>query len=91
MWEIDPKGFSREFGVTDRAALEFQCTAEHLKARCDGGRDTKENVVAACRFCNRNRHKRKRPKDAVSHKDLVRSRMERGRWRSVRLTDNSLP
>lgn len=31
-------------------------TAEHLKARMDGGRDTRENIVAACRHCNHQRH-----------------------------------
>ncbi|WP_405049169.1 HNH endonuclease [Rhizobium sp. NZLR4b] len=87
MWESDPKSFSARFRLTDRAALHFRCTAEHLQARCDGGRDTKENVVAACRYCNGNRHNRKRPKDAVSYMDLVRSRMEQGRWHSVTLTE----
>ncbi|MGO6984305.1 HNH endonuclease signature motif containing protein [Rhizobium leguminosarum] len=85
MWETDPKGFSVRFGLTARAALQFQCTAEHLKPRCDGGRDIEENVVAACRYCNGNRHKRKRPKDAVFYMELVRSRMKQGRWLPVTL------
>ncbi|WP_408987999.1 HNH endonuclease [Rhizobium sp. PRIMUS64] len=91
MWETDPKIFSARFRVTDRAALHFRCTAEHLEARCDGGRDTEENVVAACLYCNKNRHKRKRPKDAVSYGDLVRSRMEQGRWHPVALTHITAP
>jgi len=91
MWETDPKSFSARFGLTDRATLHFRCTAEHLAARCDGGRDTKENVVAACRYCNGYRHKRKRPKDAVSYTELVRSRMEQGRWRPVTLIDSPRP
>lgn len=33
-----------------------EITAEHLQARMDGGRDTRENVVAACRYCNHQRH-----------------------------------
>jgi 5-methylcytosine-specific restriction endonuclease McrA len=32
------------------------CTAEHLVARMDGGRDTRDNIVAACRRCNAARH-----------------------------------
>ncbi|WP_409201825.1 HNH endonuclease [Rhizobium sp. NZLR8] len=91
MWETDPKSFSSRFALTGRATLEFQCTAEHLEARCDGGRDTNENVVAACRYCNGNRHKRKRPKDAVSYMGLVRSRMEQGRWHRVTLVDTPRP
>lgn len=31
-------------------------TAEHLKARKDGGTDRKDNIVAACRACNHGRH-----------------------------------
>ncbi|PDS54575.1 restriction endonuclease [Rhizobium anhuiense] len=91
MWETDPKSFSARFGLTGRATLHYRCTAEHLKARCDGGRDAKENVVAACRYCNGNRHKRKRPKDPVSYRELVRSRMEQGRWRPITLMDCHRP
>ncbi|MCZ4093612.1 HNH endonuclease [Sinorhizobium psoraleae] len=53
MWETDPKIFSERFRVPARAVFLFQCTAEHLVARCDGGRDTKENIVAACLYCNK--------------------------------------
>jgi len=35
-----------------------EVTAEHLKARMDGGGDAHENVVAACRYCNHQRHAR---------------------------------
>lgn len=31
-------------------------TAEHLVARADGGKDTRGNIVAACRRCNATRH-----------------------------------
>jgi 5-methylcytosine-specific restriction endonuclease McrA len=31
-------------------------TAEHLVARMDGGKDSRANVVAACRRCNAARH-----------------------------------
>jgi len=31
-------------------------TAEHLVARMDGGKDTRQNIVAACRRCNEMRH-----------------------------------
>ncbi|WP_081687892.1 HNH endonuclease [Rhizobium mesoamericanum] len=85
MWETDPKSFSARFRVTGRAVLHFRCTAEHLEARCDGGRDSEENVVAACQFCNGRRHRRKRPIDAASYASLVRLRVEQGRWHSVTL------
>lgn len=83
MWEIEPKSFSTRFRVQGRAVLRFRCTAEHLEARCDGGLDTEENVVASCLYCNKNRHKRKRPKDAASYVIFVRSRLKRGRWHPV--------
>lgn len=85
MWDTDPKIFSAHFQISDQAAWYFRCTAEHLQARCDGGRDTEENIVAACQFCNGNRHKKKRPKDAEPYARYVRSRMKQGRWHSVRL------
>ncbi|SEM25869.1 HNH endonuclease [Variovorax sp. YR750] len=31
-------------------------TAEHLVARADGGRNTRSNIVAACRRCSASRH-----------------------------------
>ncbi|WP_080579222.1 HNH endonuclease [Sinorhizobium fredii] len=83
MWETDPKIFSERFRVPTRAVFLFQCTAEHLVARCDGGRDTKENIVAACLYCNKNRHRTKRPKDAASYARYVRSRMKQGRWHRI--------
>ena len=33
-----------------------EVTAEHLRARMDGGSHTLENIVAACRYCNHQRH-----------------------------------
>lgn len=83
MWETDPEIFSARFRIPSRAAWLFRCTAEHLEARCDGGRDIEENVVAACHYCNWHRHRTKQPKDAVSYKNHVRLRMKQGRWHPV--------
>lgn len=35
-------------------------TAEHLKARHEGGPDTAKNIVAACSYCNHRRHQDRR-------------------------------
>ncbi|WP_420228749.1 HNH endonuclease [Rhizobium etli] len=86
MWETDPNTLKERFRVPGRTVLRFRCTAEHLVAQCDGGRDTEENIVAACQFCNGSRHRKKRPKDAASYASFVRSRIEKGRWHPVRLT-----
>lgn len=82
MWETDPKAFSIRYQLPERAVMLFRCTAEHLNARCDGGEDSPENVVAACFYCNSKRHKRKRPMDVESYAKYVRTRIEQGRWHS---------
>lgn len=59
-----------------------QCTAEHLVPRSEGGSDKAENIVAACRFCNTTRHKRKRALSATQFKQMVRQRIANGKWKS---------
>lgn len=58
----------------------LQCTAEHLKARSEGGSDRPENIVAACAHCNRTRHKRKRPPEPPAYREEVRRRVQRRGW-----------
>ncbi|MGR9076300.1 HNH endonuclease [Rhizobium leguminosarum] len=67
MWEGDPEVFKTRYSVSSREVRRFRCTAEHLTAQFDGGRDIEENIVVACHYCNRTRHRRKRPKDAESY------------------------
>ena len=67
-------------GRAGRRPRALQCTAEHLQARCDGGKDTPENIVAACLFCNRARHRPKKPRSPEGHREHVRRRMAAGRW-----------
>ncbi|WP_407648163.1 HNH endonuclease [Devosia rhodophyticola] len=57
-----------------------RCTAEHLLARCEGGKDTRENVVAACWYCNNRRHKRKRPLSPKAYRTYVLARLSKGKW-----------
>lgn len=80
MWLGEPGAFVRKHGCGARAAQQRRCTAEHLVARQDGGKDTAENVVAACRFCNATRHRRRRPLPAPAYRKLVRRRMRQGHW-----------
>jgi hypothetical protein len=65
------------------AALRFRCTAEHLIAKSDGGQDTEDNVVAACRFCNQKRHERSEPMDPKAFRAHVQKRLASGRWHPV--------
>lgn len=69
MWAAPPKDLMR-----------LKCTAEHLVARCDGGRDGSGNVVAACLHCNRTRHLKRHPPPAHEYRVEVQRRMARGRW-----------
>lgn len=54
MWKGNPEKFASQHNITKKYATRFQCTAEHLVARCDGGKNQKSNIVAACNFCNQN-------------------------------------
>ncbi|UXS11593.1 HNH endonuclease [Agrobacterium tumefaciens] len=80
MWVDSPRKFIVHYGLSPGLARRFQCTAEHVEARCDGGKDVAANIVAACLFCNATRHKAKHPVDAARHASVVRSRLAKGRW-----------
>jgi len=80
MWDGNPHAFIKQFGITEGIARRFQCTAEHVVARRDGGKDEGPNIVAACLFCNRTRHKARHPEDATQYANTVRSRLARGGW-----------
>ncbi len=80
MWEDKPNEFASKNNITKKYAARFQSTAEHLLARCDGGKDLESNIVAACIFCNRNRHQRKKPLGPPSYKALIQKRLQHGKW-----------
>lgn len=81
MWFENASAFARMHGITDRAARMLQCTAEHLQARRDGGKDSTANIVAACRYCNKRRHwRRKSVLSPAAYMRLVRLRLKKGRW-----------
>jgi hypothetical protein len=58
----------------------LRSTAEHLKARCEGGTNARDNIVAAHHICNARRHKRKRAPQPSEFRELVRKRVANGRW-----------
>lgn len=82
MWEHDPQQFAARHGVRQRVARHFQCTAEHLLARQDGGRDEACNIVAACRLCNARRHagRSETAPTAEAYRARVQRRVAAGRW-----------
>ncbi len=82
MWLRSADEILSRFDLTERQAKLLRCTAEHLLARCDGGDDAQSNIAAACHYCNRGRHARKRPLSPEKYSNLVRSRVMRRGWHS---------
>lgn len=71
MWLQDCPSFARRLTLTQRQAPPLRCTAEHLVARCDGGRNAASNIAAACTHCNQGRHRRKAPLTPHQFHELV--------------------
>jgi hypothetical protein len=63
-----------------RQTRHLRCTAEHLKARADGGSDRSDNIVAACIYCNLRRHRPRSPLSPPEYQAHVRRRMQQGKW-----------
>lgn len=82
MWLSEPSRFAAKHKLTVKQARRFQCTAEHLCAKKDGGSNLASNIAAACRFCNLRRHSRKAELTPEQFKIHVRTRIESGGWHS---------
>jgi 5-methylcytosine-specific restriction endonuclease McrA len=80
MWLTDKKDFALTHAISIKAAEPLKCTAEHLVASRDGGKNNRENIVAACRFCNQARHRRKNPPGPTRYKEFVQRRVSQGKW-----------
>ena len=80
MWDGDPAPFSKRYHLPIGLLDRFRCTAEHLEPRMDGGKDTKENLVAACEFCNQTRHKMRTVLSPTAYRQHVRRRIAAGKW-----------
>ena len=76
----DDKSFRERYSLTSGQARALRCTAEHVIARCDGGKDNAENIVAACERCNFGRHARKKPKTPTEFAAHVGRRIRALRW-----------
>jgi hypothetical protein len=80
IWLKNPQTFAHQYNITLKQAQLFQCTAEHLLARRDGGKDDPTNIVAACHFCNQKRHHSKSAKDPIPYKLYVAKRVIKRKW-----------
>lgn len=79
MWAAPPAGLKL-----------LKCTAEHLLARCEGGRDDLGNIVAACLYCNRTRHRMENPPSPSEYRLEVQRRMAQGHWHHSSITTAAL-
>ena len=80
MWLDQPEGFRSRYRLTLAQARLLRCTAEHLRARQDGGGNASDNIAAACWYCNTRRHRSKKALDPDRHRQRVRARVKQGRW-----------
>lgn len=80
MWTDNPANFASTHGLSVAQVRRLQCTGEHLQAHQDGGGNDQSNIVAACLWCNLQRHRRKNPPPPDRFKALVSSRINKGRW-----------
>lgn len=76
--------FSQRHVLSHRQAKLLQCTAEHLLARQDGGIDSANNIVAACWYCNQQRHRPKVPPAPDMNRQRVQQKMKRGGWHRLK-------
>lgn len=91
MWNgKDSKGFCERYSLTPGQARALRCTAEHIVAKCDGGKDNAENIAAACERCNYGRHARKKPKTPSEFAAHVGRRIRALRWHSFDVRSRGL-
>jgi 5-methylcytosine-specific restriction endonuclease McrA len=79
MWTKIAWAFAERHGLRLEDCVHFQCTAEHVIARRDGGVEVR-NIVAACRHCNLTRHETAHPLPAEVYREHVRSNVAESRW-----------
>lgn len=80
MCAADSAVFAKRYAISPRLAERVRCTAEHLEPRRDGGCDSEENIVAACRFCNMQRHAGRKETAVEPYRKHVTKRMQRSKW-----------
>jgi 5-methylcytosine-specific restriction endonuclease McrA len=85
MWEKNGEDFAVMHGLSASQVKRLRSTAEHLVAQQNGGCDTRQNIVAACTYCNRTRHKTRRPKTSTDYAQMVRKKLCKGKWHGIKL------
>ena len=80
VWENNLDLFAKTHDLPTTKATLLKCTAEHLQARQDGGKNSKQNIVAACLRCNRTRHRLKPAPLPDVYRILVQKQVKNGKW-----------
>lgn len=82
MWEDNQEKFASSYDLPAELAKHLKCTAEHLVARQDKGRDTAGNIVASCLWCNSLRHlgRPNKAPDPITYKSTVTKLIANGEW-----------
>lgn len=77
---------AEHLSMSAKGVLDVTATAEHLQARCDGGRDIASNIAAAHLVCNQRRHRMRPAPEPDRYAAIVRAQLAKGGWwrRSVR-------
>jgi 5-methylcytosine-specific restriction endonuclease McrA len=84
IWEDDEEVCSEILSIPERLTKLLRCTAEHLCAKQDAGADVPDNIVAACWWCNSQRHRipTAAPRPEV-YRAKVRKSVQRGGFHPV--------
>ena len=88
MWIDNPEKFAIDHSMSLKNAKKLQCTAEHLDARCDGGKNTKNNIVAACKHCNQTRHKMKPAPAPEQYKKMIQKSIANNHWHKAQVANS---
>lgn len=80
MWLNDPESFSRQHHLTPKQAKQLQCTGEHLSRHSARGKASRENIVAAHKFCNHKRHQGGKDPAPDVFREEVQRRLGKGEW-----------
>lgn len=83
MWEKNPNSFISKYGLKSSVVKHLQCTAEHLIPRSEGGNNSKQNIVAACRYCNSTRHMSKKVLNPENYKKFVLEKLKIKQWHNL--------
>ncbi|MEX1670340.1 HNH endonuclease [Zhongshania guokunii] len=81
--------FSALNGVSIKQARLLRCTAEHVVAKQDGGKNERANIVAACSYCNHTRHRSKRPLSADQYAKKISQKCQKKRWLTCKFLNAS--